>query len=180
MFHPHDELAMNHNWHHLFSVLRPSLQAFFLLALIFVPLEMAFSVQAIPLLRKNVRQDLAFHFLNGTLAPLLLAALLGGFVAVMRPLYATGVFDWVSHLPLLFRFALPVIIGDIGAYWGHRWSHEIPILWHFTVSITRPNQLIGWSPVALILWIWCLSDFVGSLSFISLASHKHRLARKVC
>jgi sterol desaturase/sphingolipid hydroxylase (fatty acid hydroxylase superfamily) len=24
-----------------------------------------------------------------------------------------------------------MIIGDIGAYWGHRWSHEIPLLWRF-------------------------------------------------
>lgn len=26
---------------------------------------------------------------------------------------------------------LAIVVGEVGAYWGHRWSHEIPWLWRF-------------------------------------------------
>ena len=111
---------------HLPGSLFQILQGFLFLAIIFVPLEMAFALREGSMLRKNVRQDLVFYVVNAILPPLLLAALLGALVAVVRPLYAAGVFGWVASIPLLFRFALAVIIGDVGAYWGHRWSHEVP------------------------------------------------------
>lgn len=134
---------MNTDWQHLSIPIGQALRAFILLALVFVPFEMAFAVHDVPLLRRNYRQDVAFFFVNGVFAPLLLAALLGGVIALMRPLYATGVFAWVSHIPLLLRFALAVIIGDIGAYWGHRWSHEVPFLWYFH-RIHHQAEAIDW------------------------------------
>lgn len=134
---------MNIGWHQFSVYTEQTLQGFFMLVVIFTPLEMAFSVRDIPFLRRNLAQDLLFFFLNGLLAPLLLSALLGVFVAAVRPLYGTGLFVWVPHIPLLLRFALAVIIGDIGAYWGHRWSHEIPFLWHFH-RIHHQAEAIDW------------------------------------
>jgi sterol desaturase/sphingolipid hydroxylase (fatty acid hydroxylase superfamily) len=54
-----------------------------------------------------------------------------------------GVFHWMSHVPLAIRFVLAVVIGDVGAYWGHRWSHEIPFLWHFH-RIHHQAESIDW------------------------------------
>lgn len=34
-------------------------------------------------------------------------------------------------MPLWVRLALGLVVADIGAYWGHRFSHEWPLLWRF-------------------------------------------------
>ena len=34
-------------------------------------------------------------------------------------------------MPLWARVIAGLVAGEIGYYWGHRWSHEIPILWRF-------------------------------------------------
>jgi sterol desaturase/sphingolipid hydroxylase (fatty acid hydroxylase superfamily) len=128
---------------HFYGMVLQSLQGFFMLLVIFVPLELAFARRNTALLRKNFHQDLIFHFVNSLLPQLLMAVVVGVLVAVIRPVYASGFFHWVSSIPLLLRFALAVIIGDIGSYWGHRWSHEIPFLWHFH-RIHHQAETIDW------------------------------------
>jgi sterol desaturase/sphingolipid hydroxylase (fatty acid hydroxylase superfamily) len=128
----------------LTSELLQALQALFFLAIIFIPLEMAFALRVeSTTLRKNVHQDLGFYVVNAIVPSLILAGLLSVLVAVVRPIYATGVFHWLASLPLLLRFALAVVIGDVGAYWGHRWSHEIPFLWRFH-RIHHQAETIDW------------------------------------
>ncbi len=68
---------------------------------------------------------------------------MGALVAFIRPVYASGFFHWISSVPLLIRFALAVIIGDIGSYWAHRWSHELPLLWGFH-RIHHQAETIDW------------------------------------
>jgi len=38
---------------------------------------------------------------------------------------------------------LVIVVGDFGAYWGHRWCHEIPFLWRFH-SIHHSAEEIDW------------------------------------
>ena len=39
--------------------------------------------------------------------------------------------DFVAHSPLWARMLAGLVVGEVGAYWGHRLSHEIPFLWRF-------------------------------------------------
>jgi sterol desaturase/sphingolipid hydroxylase (fatty acid hydroxylase superfamily) len=39
------------------------------------------------------------------------------------------------------RFLGVFLIGEFGFYWGHRWSHEIGILWRFHAIHHQPTQL---------------------------------------
>jgi sterol desaturase/sphingolipid hydroxylase (fatty acid hydroxylase superfamily) len=51
-----------------------------------------------------------------------------------------------ANLPLWVRMVAAMIVGEIGFYWGHRWSHEIPLLWRFHAvhhSATHVNFLVN-------------------------------------
>ena len=37
----------------------------------------------------------------------------------------------VAAWPLWQRILAGLVVGEIGFYWGHRWTHEIPFLWRF-------------------------------------------------
>jgi len=37
----------------------------------------------------------------------------------------------VAEWPLWRRILAGLVVGEIGFYWGHRWTHEIPFLWRF-------------------------------------------------
>jgi sterol desaturase/sphingolipid hydroxylase (fatty acid hydroxylase superfamily) len=44
---------------------------------------------------------------------------------------AAAVTEAGGAMPLWPRMAAAMVVGEIGFYWGHRWSHEIPFLWRF-------------------------------------------------
>jgi sterol desaturase/sphingolipid hydroxylase (fatty acid hydroxylase superfamily) len=102
-----------------------------ILVVIFVPLEYLFAAHPKEIWRKGIVTDLGYYFLNSLVPAMLLsvpAAMLawtanrvipGGFLAVM------------AGLPLWARVIAGLIAGEVGYYWGHRWSHEIPFLWRF-------------------------------------------------
>ena len=41
------------------------------------------------------------------------------------------------------RLAGALVVNEIGGYWGHRWSHEVPFLWRFHV-IHHSAEEIDW------------------------------------
>lgn len=116
--------------HFMVDVLRLALWLL-LLAAVFVPLERLFSLRPERVWRAGILTDLAYYFLSS----LLPAALL----ALPAALLATGVHrilppDWfsaVASLPTLVQFGLALVVAEFGAYWGHRWCHEVPLLWRF-------------------------------------------------
>jgi len=103
-----------------------------ILSAIFVPLEHLFSIHPAKLLYQGWATDLGWYFVNSLVTPLLLlgpvAALLAMAVHAALP---DSITDAAAALPLWARMAAAMMVGEIGFYWGHRWSHEIPLIWRF-------------------------------------------------
>lgn len=102
-----------------------------LLSVIFLPLERLFSLHPRKFFSKALAQDLGYYFVSGLVPsmllamPLSIAAMLAH--SVMPPAVQTTVAAW----PLWLRIVAGLVVGEIGFYWGHRWAHEIPLLWRF-------------------------------------------------
>ncbi len=114
----------------LLSVFRLAIWLAILVA-VFAPLERLFAAHPRKFFRKAIGVDLAYYFLS-SLAPALLLSIPVGLLAwlarhaVPAPLLAAS-----AGLPLWARALLGLVAGEVGYYWGHRWSHEIPWLWRF-------------------------------------------------
>ena len=46
-------------------------------------------------------------------------------------------------MPTWLRLAAALVVNEIGGYWGHRWSHQIPFLWRFHV-VHHSAEEIDW------------------------------------
>ena len=95
------------------------------------PLEHFFPVRRARLFYPGWTINLGWYVLN-TATPVLLlgppAAMIAWGVHAILPTAITGA---AGALPLWARMVLAMIVGELGFYWGHRWSHELPLLWRF-------------------------------------------------
>ncbi|WP_013324615.1 sterol desaturase family protein [Gloeothece verrucosa] len=102
-----------------------------LLMLIFVPLERLSPRHKQKVFRREFLIDLLYYFLNSIVPKLLLVLPLSILAWTVHRLEPIGFYTWVASLPVGTRLLLAIIVGEFGAYWGHRWMHEIPLLWRF-------------------------------------------------
>lgn len=102
-----------------------------LMIAVFAPLEHFFAVRRAKLFHHGWSVNLGWYFLNLATPILLLgppSVLIAWGVHAVLPVAVTGA---AAALPLWARMVLAMLVGELGFYWGHRWSHEIPLLWRF-------------------------------------------------
>jgi sterol desaturase/sphingolipid hydroxylase (fatty acid hydroxylase superfamily) len=119
---------------HLLGFLRQALRLAVWLALItviFGPLEHFFSVRRSKFFYPGWATNLGWYFVNSLVPVFLLgppSALIAMGIHAVLPASVTGA---AASLPLWARMIAAMVVGEIGFYWGHRWSHELPLLWRF-------------------------------------------------
>ena len=112
------------------NVLRASI-LLAVVTVVFAPLEHMFAVHPARLFEKGWSVNLGWYFFNGLFTTLLLtppAVLIAWLIHSTLPDALTGM---AAGLPLWARMVAAMVVGEVGFYWGHRWSHELPLLWRF-------------------------------------------------
>lgn len=104
---------------------------FVLLAAVFVPLERLWGLRRQKFLRRDFAPDLGYYFLSGLVPKLLLLLPLTLLAAALHKVLPVGYFAAMGAVPMGVRLLAALVVGEAGSYWGHRWSHEIPLLWRF-------------------------------------------------
>jgi sterol desaturase/sphingolipid hydroxylase (fatty acid hydroxylase superfamily) len=81
--------------------------------------------------RKEIGVDIGYYFLNSLAVAFALAGPLSIVAMVVRHAIPSGVIATTAAWPFWLRACAALVAGEIGYYWGHRMTHEIPFLWRF-------------------------------------------------
>ncbi len=130
----------------MIALVRDLLQLTVMLAVliaVFGSLERVWGLRQQKLFRKSFGIDLLYYFLSGILPRLLLILPLSLLARLAHHFFGGTFYQWTAAMPLAVRVLLAAIVGDIGSYWGHRWSHEIPWLWRFH-SVHHSAEELDW------------------------------------
>lgn len=128
------------------SFFNPSrlLIGFVVLFAIFVPLERLF-----PLVRRSFWQrrgvwtDLAHFTITGGVRKLLTLLVTFGLIQLLGFLIYPPLQQTMLALPRWAQLLTGLAVFELGAYWGHRWSHTVPWLWRFH-AVHHSSEHLDW------------------------------------
>ena len=112
-----------------------------LLAAVFVPIERMFGLRAREIFRKGLLTDLGYYFLSSLAPSLVMSLPLAAVAWLGHRVVPAAVLGMIASWPLWLRIAVSLLLGEVGFYWGHRWSHEVPWLWRFHAVHHSPEHL---------------------------------------
>ena len=114
-----------------------------LLSALFVMLERLFALHPSRVLRPGFAGDIAYYFLSSLLPGVLLAMPLSLAAWAAHAALPGAWHAGVAALPAWARILAVFVVGEVGFYWGHRWSHEFPFLWRFH-AVHHSAEHIDW------------------------------------
>ena len=114
-----------------------------LLVILFVPLERVFSRHPQKVFRKGFFTDLGYYFISSLIPAHVLVVPMAMLAWGLHYFVPGGLHQWVAGLPLGVRLAASLVVGEFGFYWGHRWMHEVPLLWRFH-AVHHSAEQIDW------------------------------------
>lgn len=112
-----------------------------LLSLLFIPLERLFALHDQRIFRKGMLVDLGYFFLSGILPTLLLSLPVAMLAWAAHQITPGSLTALIAGWPLWLKIVAALVVADIGSYWGHRLSHEIPFLWRFHMIHHAPEEM---------------------------------------
>ncbi|MDN4055644.1 sterol desaturase family protein [Massilia sp. YIM B02763] len=102
-----------------------------LLTAVFVPLERWCGAHRTQVSRRELLHNVAYYVISSLVPILVLSVPVALLAAAARHVVPGALVAAVQELPAAARVALAFVVGEIGVYWGHRLSHELPWLWRF-------------------------------------------------
>jgi sterol desaturase/sphingolipid hydroxylase (fatty acid hydroxylase superfamily) len=102
-----------------------------ILVVIFVPLERLFAAHPKKILRKGIGADLGYFFISTLLPAAVISGPIGLLAWIIHRAIPSHFLAITASWPLWLKALAALIVSEIGYYWAHRLSHEIPFLWRF-------------------------------------------------
>ena len=106
---------------------------------VLVPLERLMPRHAQRILRRGLHVDLLHAVLTGLLAFLPVMFVFPFLESIRSQSLAAS----IAELPLISQIALAFLAQEFLIYWGHRFSHEIPILWRCH-AVHHSSEKLDW------------------------------------
>jgi sterol desaturase/sphingolipid hydroxylase (fatty acid hydroxylase superfamily) len=111
-----------------------------LLFVLFVPLEKLFALRRQKTFRPGLLTDLTHVLVNNVLTTIAVIVLV---IAAAIPFFWVRRMNLVRGLPAWTAIVLAATVVAVANYWGHRLTHQVPVLWRFH-SVHHSIEQMDW------------------------------------